>query len=245
MFSSPGRLPPGAQEFTALGPMRRLDVRQTRWSGILVAVTAALGVVAGASCGQRKAVTATPSSAAAAPNAATAAASTAAAAKPATSAPAATRASGGKFDGSKWGFTAEYPAGWTLKPSQNYEMFLVPAGTAQSDTSVSVDVPDLPPHIPGMIPFRLVKNGYTDDLTKSHPDVQTRDETAPPVPNAKAALVTSTWKVAGKPVSETALILLHADHVYIIRAHDDPSTEKETRAAFDAVVKSLNWTKSR
>jgi hypothetical protein len=208
-------------------------------AGMILAVT-----IVG--CGQRKAVSAAagggpPPQAMA--NGTTAGSLSAPAPLGAATKPASAPAGGGKFDGSKWGFSVEYPAGWVIKQSQDYEMFVVPAGSANDEPSVSMDVPSLPVHVPGMIPFKLVKNGYLDDMKKAHPDVQVHDETAPTVAGAKDALVTCTWKKDGKASSETALIMVHGDHVYIVRANYGEGGEKEARSAFDAVVKSLKWTK--
>src|SRR5438105_777042 len=65
------------------------------------------------------------------------------------------------FDGAKYGIAFDWPAGWHQEPDDSYELKLIPdIKPAQKDVEVSLDVPDLPPHIPGMIPLRMVKNGY-------------------------------------------------------------------------------------
>jgi hypothetical protein len=52
---------------------------------------------------------------------------------------------------------------------------LVPTGVKLEDTSISLDVPKLPPHIPGLIPIGSVRNGYLDDLKKSVGKLDTKD----------------------------------------------------------------------
>ena len=160
--------------------------------------------------------------------------------KPATR-PATTQAAGRTFDGRKLGVRLEYPAGWTPKESKDYDLLLVPEKAA-GEREISLDVPDLPPHVPGMIPLGMVKNGYLDDLKKKVGTLQTKEET-PTIPGAHARLVTSRWEKGGKSFTEAALVLVHGDHVYILRASSDAAGEKETRAALDAIITSLQWVK--
>jgi hypothetical protein len=153
-----------------------------------------------------------------------------------------TAAISGRFDGSKWGIKLTYPAGWTPKPDKDYELFLIPTGATTDDCSLSLDIPDLPPHVPGMIPLKLVKNGYLDDLRKAHPNLQSREE-SPTIPGAHAVLVTSTWQSGGKRSSETALLMTHGDHVYILRANTASTPDPATRAALDSLAHSIQWGK--
>jgi hypothetical protein len=95
-----------------------------------------------------------------------------------------------------------------------------------------------------MIPIGSVRSGYLDDLRKSVGPLKTRDEPAPAVPSTAARLVRSTWTDrAGADWQETALLMIHADRVYILRARSATSEEQAVRAAFDEVVRSLKWTK--
>ena len=113
------------------------------------------------------------------------------------------------------------------------------------EPSLSLEVPKLPPHVPGMIPIGSVRNGYVDDLCKSVGKLQTSDLTPPPLPSASVRLVRSTWSGAdGQARQETALLAVHADRVYILRARSLTADEKGARDAFDAVVRSIQWVKS-
>ena len=61
------------------------------------------------------------------------------------------------------GIALALPAGWTARASRDYVLELEPAGALGAGRrEISVDVPDLPPHIPGLIPMGLVKNGYVE-----------------------------------------------------------------------------------
>ncbi len=156
-----------------------------------------------------------------------------------TSAPAGT-----VYESPKHGFSLRYPAGWVPRANPDYVLMLVPASAGDSTPrSISVDDPDLPVHIPGMIPIGLVKNGYLDDLKKQFGEIQTTEEQAPTLAKTEARLMRSTYKVNGKPHSETALMLIHADHVYIIRATTDEAGYEAVRGAYDSIIKSLRWVK--
>lgn len=96
-------------------------------------------------------------------------------------------------------------------------------------------------HLPGMIPIGLVKNGYLDDLRKHVGQLNIVEESSPEIPHAKARFVHTTWSNGGRNFVEMALLLVHADRVYIIRADSNAEAYESIRHAFDAVVRSLRW----
>jgi hypothetical protein len=121
-----------------------------------------------------------------------------------------------------------------------------PAGRAgETLPAISLDVPELPFHIPGLIPMGAVRSGYLDDLRKQVGAITVEDLPAPDVGGAAARLVRSSWRPApGQTVRETALLLVHGDRVYILRARADAATDDQTRTAFDGIVQSMRWVKS-
>jgi hypothetical protein len=94
-----------------------------------------------------------------------------------------------------------------------------------------------------MIPIGSVRNGYLDDLRKNEGAIKTTDLKPPPIPSAAARLVRSTWNSEGRDYQETALLMVHADRVYILWARSALSDEPTVRAAFDEVARSVKWTK--
>ena len=147
------------------------------------------------------------------------------------------------FDRPDIGVRLQVPPGWVQRPSRDFVLLVTPAAATDSTApSLSLDVPDLPPHIPGLIPVGSVRGGYLDDLRKSAGAMKTEDLTPPPIPSSAGRFVRSTWTDAqGRPTQETALLLVHADRVYILRGRSTLSDEPATRAAFDQVVRSLEW----
>jgi hypothetical protein len=150
------------------------------------------------------------------------------------------------FDRPDLGVRLNLPGGWESRPSQDFVLMLVPTGATSEDTSISLDVPKLPPHIPGLIPIGSVRNGYLDDLKKSVGKLDTKDLPQPGVPHAIQRLVRSQWTHGNRVAQqETALLMVHNDRVYILRGRSSVSDEPKTRAAFDEIVKSLNWPAKR
>ena len=137
------------------------------------------------------------------------------------------------------GVALSFPPGWTPKPDNEYVLVLV---GSSPERTISLDVPSLPAHIPGMIPMGLVKNGFLDDLRKLHGTIDVTEDSQPQVPRATARMVQCTWQDNGKGCWQRALLLVHSDRVYIVRGTSDAAGETETRAAFDAVIQSLRWT---
>jgi hypothetical protein len=151
-------------------------------------------------------------------------------------------AAGGTFDRPDLGIKLDWPAGWAKQPSSDFVLLLTRDGTDGAST-LSLDVPDLPPHIPGMIPVGSVRGGYLDDLRKAVGAIKTTDLAPPPLPASAEKCVRSTWTDAHGEWQETALLIVHADRVYILRGRSKTADEQATRAAFDAVTNSLRWTK--
>ena len=145
------------------------------------------------------------------------------------------------------------PRGWEPTASRDFALMLVPskssAQSAGSATSlrwgehfISLDVPKLPTfRIPGFLPMGRIRGGYLDHLRKQAPDARVEDLKSPPIPDANAALVRTAWPGDHPTHVETALILTHADRVYILRGRSRTEDEYTTRAAFDQLVQSLRW----
>lgn len=131
---------------------------------------------------------------------------------------------------------------WQRRQSADYVLALAPAGSdSEAQGRITLDVPKLPPHIRGLIPIGSVRNGYLDDLRQQYQDLQTADLPPPVIADAKTRLVRSTWGQSSHPWQETALLLVHDDHVYILRGQSDIEHEPATRRAFDDIVQSLRW----
>jgi hypothetical protein len=150
---------------------------------------------------------------------------------------------GGSFSYDPAGVEVSWPAGWKQSKLEEREWAIVPVNDAGPGQSISMDVPTLPPHIPGMIPIGRVRAGFVNDLGEKYGKVETQDLTPPNIPNCSSRMVRCSWSKDGKTWQETALLMVHGDAVYIFRANSDTDREKPTREAYDQVLQSIRWTK--
>jgi hypothetical protein len=155
-------------------------------------------------------------------------------------------ASGGEFTYEPAGVKLSWPSGWDKEKIENFEWGIIPGGASVSDNRwISLDIPTLPMHVPGMIPIGEVEKGYIDDLKKEFGTLDVKDLTAPTIPDAKTRLVRVGWQKDGKNWEQTALLIVHADHVYILRGRSDTDHEQPTQQTFDSVKGSIVWVKKK
>ena len=144
------------------------------------------------------------------------------------------------------GVRLAYPSDWVPAPSDDYVLLLVPANRAADDTtfataSMSLDVPKLPLHIPGLIPPGAVVNGYVDDLKTRFPDTKVVESVPTKLAGTNARRVRSTWTADGRPMTEDAVLAVHGDRVYILRLTADARDYARAVDAFDDVLASVRW----
>jgi hypothetical protein len=156
------------------------------------------------------------------------------------------------FVSSPVGASVAYPLDWRAVSNRDVRLMLLPANHPTragvnpklrwGEHFISLDVPELPAfRIPGFLPMDRIRGGYIDDLRKQASGAKVEDLEAPPIPDAKTALVRATWPEGHPTHVETALLLTHDDRVYILRARSRTEDEPATRAAFDHVMRSLRW----
>jgi len=151
------------------------------------------------------------------------------------------------YDNKSAGFHLQYPADWKTRQDAEYVLYIEPAsaGTDPNDAPrrITVDVPSLPPHLPGMITLGRVKSGFIKGQKKKLTDVNVIEDVDQNVPGAKASRVVLTGKLNGQDRKMAALLMMHDDRVYIIRADSDLANYPQTKAAWDQMVSTLEWTK--
>src|SRR4051812_42698911 len=164
---------------------------------------------------------------------------------PSTAAPS-TRPAVRTFESTAKKIRLSYPADWTVRPSKEYVLVVAPPGveaSASAGRSISLDVPDLPVHIPGLIPMGRVEKGYVDDLKAQWPGLRVEESKSQTVAGTSARRVRSTLETGGRARVESALIMVHADRVYILRADGEADAVDELQRVFDAVLASVEWVK--
>jgi hypothetical protein len=161
------------------------------------------------------------------------------------------------YDGSKEGFRLSYPADWKQRRTEDFTLLLVPLKTPDSkakDTDlagprISVDVPDLPPHFPGMITLGLMESNYLSDQKKRFTDMKVMEKTDLKVPKTSARRLVLAGHAknadgsAGASYTVVTLLEIHADRVYLPSAEAKTEDYPAVRAEFDQIVASMVWTK--
>jgi hypothetical protein len=132
------------------------------------------------------------------------------------------------------GVRVGWPGGWEREGSADYVVMLRGPGGA----GISLDVPELPAHVPGWIPLGMVVNGYLDDLKKQVGKVEERELPKPGgALGDKVRMVRSVWD----GMQETAVVVVHGDRVYILRGRSDLAHERVTREAMQEMIGSWRW----
>jgi hypothetical protein len=126
----------------------------------------------------------------------------------------------------------------------DFAMRAVPVGSTgqETDPSMSIEVPHLPPHIPGMIPVGSVADGYVQDMGKRYPGVKVDQRTVARLDGASARRIICTYECRGKAWRDLVLLAVRGDHVYVIAADCLVADFDKTRAGFDALLASIHWT---
>ena len=114
----------------------------------------------------------------------------------------------------------DYPSEWQPDAATT-SLFTVTAPTT-SHCCLNLDVPTLPWHPRGMITVNMVADGYERDLKKNqiHDAVQ-EEACSVSVPDAQAKRITTCGHENGKTLIDMAVILIHADRVYILSTDTD------------------------
>src|SRR3954454_22688892 len=153
----------------------------------------------------------------------------------------------GEFKSRSGHFALRYPADWSTKPTKEYMLLLEPESTADA-VQVTVDVPYIPPHFPGMMTMKLVANGYVDDLKKRLSGFSVVQESDDILAGATALrLVMTGQERAGKRRGEerklAALIAIRNEQVYILQADATPAMFGTARVAMAKMIEDWDWTK--
>ncbi len=156
----------------------------------------------------------------------------------------------GTFESREHGIRFRYPADWKPRPSKDYVLLAEPgsgversSGEVDGGPRLTLDVPDLPPHLPFMLTLKAVRNGYVDDLRKRLKEMRVEDEREWQAPGAKATRLLVCGRGAKGERSVAALLMIHDDGVYIVSAESAKVLFPRVREAFDTVAGSLEWLK--
>ena len=132
-----------------------------------------------------------------------------------------------------------YPSNWKPVPGSKSQLQVA----APDGGQLSLDVPALPFHIPGMIPVDQVESGYVEDFKKRMPDAAVTKLPDPTLPDTKQRRVKLAGHQNGKVSIDEAVLIVHNDKVYILAIDTDERGYPKMHTVLDAVLTSLHWTK--
>jgi hypothetical protein len=162
----------------------------------------------------------------------------------ATTAPATSPASA-TFEDKNAGIRLTYPGDWQPEKAQTALLDVAaPEADNKGYSSLSLDIPKLPWHPPGFITCGEVESGYVDDLKKNQiHDAKVDENVKITVPDSSARRVKCSGHEDGKTMIDVAVLIVHADRVYILSCDSDDAGYVAARAALDAAVASIQWVK--
>jgi len=144
------------------------------------------------------------------------------------------------FESTKAALRLRYSSDWREKQSPNDLLMLVPVNGPENRT-ITMDVPDVPKHLPGAMAMPLIQNGFIDDQRKHHAGLKVQQSQNVTVASSKARLVQSSWTQNGTEYTDVALLIVHADRVYILSLDTDLAGYPAVREEMDRIAKSLEW----
>jgi hypothetical protein len=147
-----------------------------------------------------------------------------------------------QFTAPTHGFAVSVPADWGQTDDAQSVLALK---SAKTSAQLSIAVPHLPPHIPGIIPLGGVQGGYVDDLKKHWTDVKLIDSADTQIAgaNARRFTVAASGQRGRGPHRFDVIAITREDKLYILTAEADEKDADEAKRALDAAAESWKWTK--
>jgi hypothetical protein len=145
------------------------------------------------------------------------------------------------------GIQFDYPGNWQIiKPSSSLFALVAPGPGIQAvdRPEMTLDVPNLPWHIPGMISAGMVASGYVDDLRKNHiPDAVVKEQKSLKIAGENGRMLTCVGHRNGRTLTDIAVVMVHADRVYIFSTDCDQHGCDLAGKTLLAAMASVKWTR--
>jgi hypothetical protein len=140
------------------------------------------------------------------------------------------------------GIRLVYPNSWHSVPGKLL-LTLAPSGESSAGANtVVLDYPDIPGVMAFMVSLPAVENGFVNDLQKRYKPLTIEEKSDHPVAGVDGQLLRATGQRDSGPAVIVAEFLVRKGHVYVIDAETDQAKAASARAAFDMILKSLQWT---
>ncbi len=143
------------------------------------------------------------------------------------------------FVAAKNGFALKYPAGWqAIKGPEVLDI----EQKSFAHRLLTVDVPFIPPHLPGMITLARIEKGFWDDLKKRMSNVQIISSGPQTMVESQARRLKATAMQGDVPMSIDAVVAMRKEHVYILSSETDTPGAADGDAALEMILTSWKWT---
>ena len=147
------------------------------------------------------------------------------------------------FHDKKYHFSFVYPDNWTSRKGDDPEDVL----TIDADkdkpqqAEITVSIPKLPPHIPGMLPLPAVEKGYIDDVKKRMQNVKEPLSEPLKIDGASARRFVITGNDKNGKRKLIVLAIFKGDHLFVITAEGAEDQFSTMKPAFDQIARSWKW----
>jgi hypothetical protein len=136
-------------------------------------------------------------------------------------------------------FAFKYPADW--QAINGPEVLDIQQGNF-AHRLLTVDVPFIPPHLPGMITLARIEKGFWDDLRKRMASVQIISSGPQTMLESQARRLRATATQGGVPMSIDAVVAMRKERVYILSSETDTAGAADGDAALEMILASWKWT---
>ncbi len=145
------------------------------------------------------------------------------------------------FESREMGMRFSYPKAWHPVKDDTI-LSLVPAGEDTLRVNhLVIDNPDVPFHIPFVIPMGPVVSGFEDDVKKRYKEVTEEPVRDRIVAGVAGKEVNARARSDSGEVVVRAVLLVRGDHVFVIDVESEAAKAADAMAAFETVVESLQW----
>jgi hypothetical protein len=139
----------------------------------------------------------------------------------------------------KYNFSVVYPADWINEPESDNELTISPPHVNTDANQVLIQVPSVPPLLPGMITLGMVQHGYVNDLEGRAKNVVVKDTEPGTIPDAKSRVLTIT----GDNLVAKVVIIIRGARVFMLVSEVQPPQAELASKTIDAMEDSWKWTK--
>jgi len=145
-----------------------------------------------------------------------------------------------KFVDEKHGFSVKYTDPWKKRNNESKQDVLT-LRRDEAKGEITIAVPHLPPHIPGLIPLQAVEKGYVDDVKKRMKNVSETESKPVKIAGASGRRFTVNGELDGQQRTIGVYVLLKGDTLYVMSSESPADVFEDVKTAFEQIARSWKW----